>query len=120
MRTTPREEVEKRTDGLSVFLVDMREAVGNGLEIKPIRTMINHATTEIFFDNLRIPADSLVGEEGKGFSYAMAGLDGGRINIAAAALGGAQSAFDIAKKYSNERVAFEKPISSFQSIHYNH
>ena len=82
-RTTPRDQVEKRTDGLSVFLIDMREALGNGLEIRPIRTMINHATTEIFFDNLRIPAGSLIGEEGKGFRYILSGMNAERILIAA-------------------------------------
>ena len=86
-RTTSRDQVKKRTDGLSVFIVEMREAIGNGLEIKPIRTMINHATTEIFFDNLRIPANSLVGEEGKGFRYILGGMNAERILIAAEALG---------------------------------
>ncbi|MDH3317233.1 MAG: acyl-CoA/acyl-ACP dehydrogenase, partial [Gammaproteobacteria bacterium] len=83
VRTTPKDQVKKRTEGLSVFLVDMRDAKGNGLEIRPIRTMINHATTEIFFDNLRIPADSLIGEEGKGFRYILDGMNAERILIAA-------------------------------------
>ena len=81
-RTQSKEEVKKRTAGLSVFIVDMREALGNGLEIKPIRTMINHATTEVFFDDLVIPANSLVGEEGKGFRYILDGMNAERILIA--------------------------------------
>ncbi|MDE0175767.1 MAG: acyl-CoA/acyl-ACP dehydrogenase, partial [Defluviicoccus sp.] len=89
-RTTPKEAAERRTEGLSVFIVDMREALGNGLEIRPIRTMINHATTEIFFDNLRIPADSLVGEEGKGFRYIIDGMNAERILIAAECIGDAR------------------------------
>ena len=81
-RTTPREQVKKRTEGLSVFLVDMRAAQGKGLTIRPIRTMMNHATTEVFFDNLRVPAENLIGEEGKGFRYILSGMNAERILIA--------------------------------------
>src|SRR5690606_36767516 len=81
-RTTPRDAVERRTDGLSVFILDMREALNAGLTIRPIRTMMNHATTEVFFDNVRVPAENLVGEEGKGFRYILSGMNAERILIA--------------------------------------
>ena len=117
-RTTPREQVEKRTDGLSVFLLDMREAVGNGLTIRPIRTMINHATTEVFFDNLKVPASSLVGEEGKGFRYILSGLNAERILIAAECIGDAKWFIDKAKTYANERSVFGRPIGQNQGIQF--
>jgi acyl-CoA dehydrogenase len=117
-RTTPRDQVEKRTEGLSVFLVDMREAVGNGLEIRPIRTMINHATTEIFFDNLKIPADSLVGEEGKGFRYILDGMNAERILIAAECIGDARWFIKTATDYANDRNVFGRPIGKNQGIQF--
>ncbi|MDA0652687.1 MAG: acyl-CoA/acyl-ACP dehydrogenase [Proteobacteria bacterium] len=117
-RTTPKEEVAKRTDGLSVFIVDMREAKGNGLEIKPIRTMINHATTEVFFDNLRIPADSLVGEEGKGFRYILSGMNAERILIGAECIGDARWLIDKAANYAREREVFGRPIGQNQGIQF--
>ncbi len=117
-RTTPKDQVEKRTDGLSVFIVDMREALGNGLEIRPIRTMINHATTEIFFDNLRIPADSLVGEEGKGFRYILDGMNAERILIAAECIGDARWFIKTATDYANERQVFGRPIGKNQGIQF--
>ena len=117
-RTTPREKVEKRTDGLSVFLLDMREAVGNGLTIRPIRTMINHATTEVFFDNLKVPASSLVGDEGKGFRYILSGLNAERILIAAECIGDAKWFIDKAKTYANERSVFGRPIGQNQGIQF--
>ena len=117
-RTTSREKVEKRTDGLSVFLLDMREAVGNGLTIRPIRTMINHATTEVFFDNLKVPARSLVGEEGKGFRYILSGLNAERILIAAECIGDAKWFIDKAKTYANERSVFGRPIGQNQGIQF--
>jgi acyl-CoA dehydrogenase len=89
-RTTPKEETAKKTEGLSVFIVDMREAQGNGMTIRPIRTMMNHATTEIFFDNLPVPAENLIGEEGKGFRYILSGMNAERILIAAECIGDAQ------------------------------
>ena len=89
-RTTPKDKVKKRSDGLSVFLIDMRDALGNGMTIKPIRTMINHATTEIFFDDLLIPTDSLIGEEGNGFKYILSGMNAERILIAAECIGDAR------------------------------
>jgi alkylation response protein AidB-like acyl-CoA dehydrogenase len=117
-RTTPKEEVKKRTDGLSVFIVDMREARGKGLEIRPIRTMINHATTEIFFDNLRIPADALVGEEGKGFRYILDGMNAERILIAAECIGDARWFIEKAAAYAKERVVFGRPIGQNQGIQF--
>jgi hypothetical protein len=117
-RTTPRDQVEKRTDGLSVFLVDMREALGNGLEIQPIRTMINHATTEIFFDNLKIPANSLIGEEGKGFRYILDGMNAERILIAAECIGDARWFIKTASDYANDRNVFGRPIGKNQGIQF--
>ena len=102
-RTTSRDEVKKRTEGLSVFIVEMREAIGNGLEIKPIRTMINHATTEIFFDNLRIPESSLIGEEGKGFRYILGGMNAERILIGDECIGDSRWFIDKASNYARER-----------------
>ena len=117
-RTTPRDQVEKRTDGLSVFLIDMREALGNGLEIRPIRTMINHATTEIFFDNLRIPAGSLIGEEGKGFRYILSGMNAERILIAAECIGDSRWFIKKASDYARDRNVFGKPIGQNQGIQF--
>jgi acyl-CoA dehydrogenase len=117
-RTQSKEEVEKRTDGLSVFIVDMRDAVGNGLEIKPIRTMINHATTEVFFDDLVIPADSLVGEEGKGFRYILDGMNAERILIAAECIGDARWFIKKATDYANDRNVFGRPIGKNQGIQF--
>ena len=117
-RTTPKEEVEKRTEGLSVFIVDMREALGNGLEIKPIRTMINHATTEVFFDDLKIPADSLVGQEGKGFRYILDGMNAERILIAAECIGDARWFIEKARDYANDRQVFGREIGKNQGIQF--
>ncbi len=117
-RTTPKDQVEKRTDGLSVFIVDMRDALDNGLEIRPIRTMINHATTEIFFDNLRIPADSLVGEEGRGFRYILDGMNAERILIAAECIGDARWFIGRATDYANQRQVFGRPIGKNQGIQF--
>ena len=117
-RTTPKADVKKRTEGLSVFIVDMREALGHGLEIRPIRTMINHATTEIFFDNLRIPADCLLGEEGKGFRYIIDGMNAERILIAAECIGDARWFIKKAADYARERVVFGRPIGRNQGIQF--
>lgn len=117
-RTQSKEEVEKRTDGLSVFIVDMREALGNGLEIKPIRTMINHATTEVFFDELVIPAESLVGEEGKGFRYILDGMNAERILIAAECIGDARWFIKKATDYANDRYVFGREIGKNQGIQF--
>jgi acyl-CoA dehydrogenase len=117
-RTTPREAVEKPHDGLSVFLVDMRAAAATGSDIRPIRAMINHATSEVFFDGLRMPADSLVGEEGKGFRYILDGMNAERILIAAECIGDARWFIDKATKYARERVVFGRPIGQNQGIQF--
>ncbi|MFL5236984.1 MAG: acyl-CoA dehydrogenase family protein, partial [Rhizomicrobium sp.] len=117
-RTTPLDQVAKRTEGLSVFLVDMREAVGRGLTIRPIRTMMNHATTEVFFDDLRVPAENLIGEEGKGFRYILSGMNAERILIAAECVGDAKWFIDKAVNYAKERVVFGRPIGQNQGIQF--
>jgi acyl-CoA dehydrogenase len=117
-RTTPREEAASRTDGLSVFIVDMREAVGNGLTIRPIETMMNHATTEVFFDNLRVPAANLIGEEGKGFRYILSGMNAERLLIAAECIGDAKWFIKKASSYANERVLFGRPIGQNQGVQF--
>ncbi|MDG6078210.1 acyl-CoA dehydrogenase [Erythrobacter litoralis] len=117
-RTTPRDEVEKKTEGLSLFLVDMREAVGNGMTIKPIRTMMNHSTTEIFFDGLRIPASALIGEEGKGFRYILSGMNAERILIGAECIGDAKWFIDKASAYAGDRSVFARPIGANQGVQF--
>ena len=117
-RTTPREQVEKKTEGLSIFLVDMRKAVGSGMTIKPIRTMMNHSTTEVFFDDLRIPASSLIGEEGKGFRYILSGMNAERILIAAECIGDAKWFIQKASDYAKERKVFNRPIGQNQGVQF--
>jgi len=117
-RTTPREQVAKRTDGLSVFLVDMRAVKDKGLTIRPIRTMMNHATTEVFFDNMTVPADSLVGEEGKGFRYILSGMNAERILIGSECIGDAKWFIERATAYAKERVLFGKPIGQNQGVQF--
>src|SRR5207249_9116829 len=118
VRTTLAEEVRKRTDGLSILLVDIREAIGHGLTIRPIRTMMNHATTELFFDDLEVPADALVGEEGKGFRYLIDGLNAERILIAAERVGHGRWFIERATKYANDRVVFGRPIGQNQGVQF--
>jgi len=117
-RTTPRDQVKKKTDGLSVFLVEMREALGKGLTIRPIRTMINHATTEVFFDNLAVPAENLIGEEGKGFRYILEGMNAERILIGAECVGDARWFIARASAYAKERRVFGRPIGQNQGIQF--
>ena len=117
-RTTAREDAARPTDGMSVLLVDLRQAVGNGLTIRPIRTMINHATTELFFDNLEVPAENLVGEEGKGFRYILDGMNAERILIASECIGDARFFIDRASAYAKEREVFGRPIGSNQGIQF--
>jgi len=117
-RTAPRGSTPTRTEGLSVFLVDMREHLGRGLTIKPIRTMINHATTEVFFDNMEIPADALIGEEGKGFRYILGGMNAERILIAAECIGDAKWFLAKASAYANEREVFGGPIGRNQGVQF--
>ena len=117
-RTTAKDKVAKRTDGLSVFLVDLRQAVGNGLTIRPLRTMMNHATTEVFFDALEVPAENLIGEEGKGFRYILDGMNAERILIGAECIGDARWFIDTATGYARERVVFDRPIGQNQGIQF--
>ncbi|KAA2236271.1 acyl-CoA dehydrogenase family protein [Salinarimonas soli] len=117
-RTTPREEVAKRTDGLSVLLVDIREARGNGLTIRPIRTMMNHATTEVFLDDVRVPAENLVGEEGRGFRYILSGMNAERILIASECVGDAKWFVERASAYARDRTVFGRPIGQNQGIQF--
>jgi acyl-CoA dehydrogenase len=117
-RTTPRSEAKSKTDGLSVFLLDMRELVGKGVEIRPIRAMINHSTTEVFFDNVKIPASSLIGEEGKGFRYILSGMNAERILIAAECIGDAKWLLEKGANYAKERVIFGAPIGKNQGVQF--
>jgi acyl-CoA dehydrogenase len=117
-RTTPKEQVAKRTDGLSVFLADMREAKKAGMTIRPIRTMMNHSTTEVFLDSVRVPAANLIGEEGKGFRYILSGMNAKRILIAAECIGDAKWFLEKASQYAKERIVFGRPIGQNQGIQF--
>jgi acyl-CoA dehydrogenase len=116
-RTTPLEEVERRSDGLSVFLIDMREA-GERMTIRPIKTMMNHSTTEIFFDDVEVPADALIGEEGRGFRYILDGMNAERVLIAAECIGDGHWFTDRARRYASERVVFGGPIGANQGVQF--
>ena len=116
-RTTPREQIKKRTEGLSVFLVEMK-AAGEGLKINPIRTMMNHATTEVFFDDLRVPAENLIGEEGQGFRYILSGMNAERILIGAECIGDAKWFIEKASNYARERKVFGRPIGQNQGVQF--
>ena len=118
VRTTARDECAKSSDGMSVLLVDMRAALGNGLTIRPIRTMLNHATTELFFDELRVPAANLIGEEGKGFRYILSGMNAERILIASECIGDGRFFIDKASAYASERQVFGRPIGENQGIQF--
>jgi alkylation response protein AidB-like acyl-CoA dehydrogenase len=118
VRTTPREQVAKRTDGLSTFIVDMRTVRGNGLTIRPIRTMMNHSTCEVFFDNMIVPAANLVGEEGKGFRYILSGMNAERILIAAECVGDAKWFTSASVKYARDRNIFGRPIGQNQGVQF--
>jgi acyl-CoA dehydrogenase len=117
-RTTPREAAKTRTDGLSVFLVDMRLALGTSITINPIRTMMNHATTELFFDDLRVPAENLIGEESQGFRYILSGMNAERILIAAECIGDAKWFISKATAYAKERIVFGRPIGQNQGVQF--
>jgi acyl-CoA dehydrogenase len=117
-RTSPRDQVKNRTDGLSVFLLDLRALVGKGVTIRPIRTMINHSTTEVFFDNMHIPASSLIGEEGKGFRYILSGMNAERILIAAECIGDAKWFLDKGSSYAKDRIVFGAPIGRNQGVQF--
>ena len=115
-RTTPLDQVQKRSDGMSMFLIDMREV--EGITVKPIRAMVNHETNEVFFDDARIPASSLVGEEGKGFRYILDGMNAERILIAAECIGDGRWFVERASRYATERVVFDRPIGQNQGIQF--
>ncbi len=117
-RTTPREQVKQRSEGLSLFLVDMRLAQGTSMTITPVRTMMNHSTTQIFFDDLRVPAENLIGEEGQGFRYILSGMNAERILIAAECVGDAKWFIAKATAYAKERVLFERPIGQNQGVQF--
>ncbi len=117
-RTTPRDQVASKTDGLSVFLVDMNAAKDNGLTIRPIETMMNHSTTEVFFEDMRVPAANLIGEEGKGFRYILSGMNAERLLIAAECIGDAKWFIEKASSYAKERVLFNRPIGQNQGVQF--
>lgn len=117
-RTTPRDQVASKTDGLSVFLVDMNAAKGNGLTIRPIETMMNHSTTEVFFEDMRVPAANLIGEEGKGFRYILSGMNAERLLIAAECIGDAKWFIEKASTYAKERLLFNRPIGQNQGVQF--
>ncbi len=115
-RTTPLDQVKKRSEGLSVFLVDLHQAIGNGLTVTPIRTMMNHETNELFFQDVEVPAENLIGEEGKGFRYILDGMNAERILIAAECIGDGYWFVDRAVRYAKERVIFDRPIGQNQGV----
>jgi acyl-CoA dehydrogenase len=117
-RTSPRDQVAKKTDGLSVFMVNVNDALGNGLTIRPIETMMNHSTTEVFFEDMRVPAANLIGEEGQGFKYILSGMNAERLLIAAECIGDAKWFIDKATNYAKERVLFGRPIGQNQGIQF--
>jgi len=117
-RTTPVERVTKKTDGLSVFLVDLREARGRGLEIRPLKAMINHNSTEVFIDGLEVPTENLIGVEGKGFRYILDGMNAERVLIASEGIGDARWFIAVATRYAGERVVFDRPIGQNQAVQF--
>jgi acyl-CoA dehydrogenase len=117
-RTTPLAEVKKKSEGMSIFIVDLREAIDKGLEVRPIPNMVNHETNELFFDKLEIPEENLIGEEGKGFKYILDGLNAERTLIAAECIGDGYWFVDRAVKYANERVVFDRPIGKNQGVQF--
>ncbi len=118
VRTTPLAEVTKKSEGMSIFIVDLRDAIGKGLEVRPIRNMVNHETNELFFENLEIPAENLIGEEGKGFKYILDGLNAERALIAAECIGDGYWFIDKVTKYVNERIVFGRPIGQNQGVQF--
>ena len=117
-RTTPVEQVKRRSDGLSVFLVDIRTSLGKGLEIKPLKAMINHNTTEVFFDDLEVPAENLIGEEGRGFRYILDGMNAERVLMASEGIGDARWFIKTASQYASTRVVFDRPIGQNQGVQF--
>jgi acyl-CoA dehydrogenase len=117
-RTTPLDQVQNKSDGLSVFLVDLRTSGGKGVTVRPIRNMPNHETNEVFLDNLEVPAANLIGEEGKGFRYILDGMNAERILIAAECIGDGHWFIERASRYASERVVFERPIGQNQGVQF--
>ena len=117
-RTTPLDQVKKKSEGMSIFIVDLKEAIGHGMEVRPILNMVNHETNELFFDNLDIPAENLIGEEGMGFKYILDGLNAERTLIAAECIGDGYWFIDKATQYANERVVFDRPIGKNQGVQF--
>ena len=117
-RTTPLEEVKRKSEGMSIFIVDLHQAIGNGMTVVPIRNMVNHETNEVFFDNLEIPVDNRIGDEGQGFRYILDGLNAERILIAAECIGDAYWFINKARDYANSRVVFDRPIGKNQGVQF--
>jgi acyl-CoA dehydrogenase len=117
-RTTPLPEVKKKSEGMSIFIVDLHQAIGKGMEVRPIANMVNHETNEVFFDNLEIPAENLIGAEGQGFKYILDGLNAERTLIAAECIGDAYWFIDRARRYASERIVFDRPIGQNQGIQF--
>jgi acyl-CoA dehydrogenase len=117
-RTTPLADVKRKSDGMSIFIVDLHEATGKGMTVRPIANMVNHETNELFFDNLAIPAENLIGEEGKGFKYILDGLNAERTLIAAECIGDGYWFIDRAAKYASERIVFDRPIGKNQGVQF--
>jgi acyl-CoA dehydrogenase len=117
-RTTPLNEVQRKSEGMSIFIVNLADAIGKGMEVRPIANMVNHETNEVFFDNLEIPAENLIGEEGQGFKYILDGLNAERVLIAAECIGDAYWFIDRARCYANDRVVFDRPIGKNQGIQF--
>jgi acyl-CoA dehydrogenase len=118
VRTTPLSEVKKKTEGMSIFLVDVHQAIGHGLTLRPIRNMVNHQTSEAFFEDLEIPAENLIGEEGRGFYYILDGLNAERALIAAECIGDGRWFVEKARRYANERIVFDRPIGKNQGVQF--
>lgn len=117
-RTTPINEVQRKSEGMSIFIVNLKDAIGKGMEVRPIANMVNHETNEVFFDNLEIPAENLIGTEGQGFKYILDGLNAERVLIAAECIGDAYWFIDRACRYANDRVVFDRPIGKNQGIQF--
>lgn len=117
-RTTPLADVKKKSEGMSIFIVDLHQAIGKGMDVRPIANMVNHETNEVFFDNLEIPAENLIGVEGQGFKYILDGLNAERTLIAAECIGDAYWFIDRARRYANDRVVFDRPIGKNQGIQF--
>ncbi|WP_050462145.1 acyl-CoA dehydrogenase family protein [Herbaspirillum autotrophicum] len=117
-RTTPLDQVKKKSEGMSIFLVDLHQAIGNGMSVRPIPNMVNHETNELFFDNLEIPVENLIGEEGKGFKYILDGLNAERTLIAAECIGDGYWFIDKAAQYAKERIVFDRPIGQNQGVQF--